>query len=45
MLEDTIRREPAYYLWTHNRWKRTREEFERRFDVVNGKVVPKQDKQ
>ena len=45
MLETTIRREPAYYLWTHNRWKRTREEFERRFDVVNGKVVPKQDKE
>lgn len=45
MLETTIRREPAYYLWTHNRWKRTREEFERRFDVVNGKVMPKQDKE
>lgn len=45
MLETTIRREPAYYLWTHNRWKRTRDEFERRFDVVNGKVVPKQDKE
>jgi len=41
MLEDTIRREPGYYLWTHNRWKRTKEEFNRRFDVVNGKVIPK----
>lgn len=39
MLEETIRREPAYYLWTHNRWKRTHEEFDRRFRVVNGKVV------
>lgn len=39
MLEETIRREPAYYLWSHNRWKRTKEEFDRRFQVVNGKVV------
>lgn len=30
MLEQTIRRNPAYYLWSHNRWKRTREEYERR---------------
>ena len=28
MLEDTIRREPAYYLWTHNRWKRTHAEYD-----------------
>ena len=41
MLEDTIRREPAYYLWSHNRWKRTKEEFDRRFEVKGGKVVPK----
>lgn len=41
MLEQTIRREPAYYLWSHNRWKRTHEEFNRRFEIVNGKVVPK----
>ena len=27
MLEDTICKEPAYYLWTHNRWKRTHEEY------------------
>ncbi len=39
MLEQTIRREPAYYLWSHNRWKRTHEEFDRRFEIVNGKVV------
>lgn len=25
MLEETIKNEPAYYLWTHNRWKRKRE--------------------
>jgi len=31
MLEDNIRREPTYYLWTHNRWKRTHEEYNRRF--------------
>lgn len=43
MLEDTIRRDPRYYLWTHNRWKRTREEFDRRFEVVNGKVIPKKE--
>ncbi|MDD6553268.1 MAG: lysophospholipid acyltransferase family protein [Prevotellaceae bacterium] len=40
-LEATIRREPAYYLWTHNRWKRTKEEFDRRFTIVHGKVVEK----
>lgn len=43
MLEETIRREPAYYLWTHNRWKRTHEEFDRRFVVVNGKVIPREE--
>lgn len=43
MLEETIRREPAYYLWTHNRWKRTHEEFNRRFEIVNEKVVPKKE--
>lgn len=41
LLEQTIQREPAYYLWTHNHWKRTRAEFERRFQVVNGKVIEK----
>ena len=30
MLEQSIRREPQFYLWTHNRWKRTREEYEMR---------------
>ena len=42
MLEDTIRRAPQYYLWTHNRWKRTKEEFLRRYDVVNGKTIRKE---
>lgn len=43
MLEETIRREPSFYLWSHNRWKRTREEFNEKYEVVNGKVVPKGD--
>lgn len=29
-LEKTIRRHPEYYLWSHNRFKRTREEYNRR---------------
>ena len=41
MLEKTINRQPEYYLWTHNHWKRTHEEFDRRFMVVNGKVYGK----
>ena len=42
MLEATIRQNPPYYLWTHNRWKRTREEFDKRYEVVKGKVVPRE---
>lgn len=41
MLEASIRRDPVPYLWTHNRWKRTLEEFRERFEVVGGKVVPR----
>ena len=26
LLEQTIRRQPEYYLWTHNRWKRQRKD-------------------
>lgn len=29
-LEKTIQKEPQYWLWTHNRWKRTREKWEQR---------------
>lgn len=29
-----IQREPAYWLWSHNRWKRTKEEWERRQSQV-----------
>ena len=42
MLEASIRRQPELWLWSHNRWKRTREEFNERFQVVNGKVVPRE---
>ena len=41
LLEETIRKEPDYYLWSHDRWKRTHEEFNDRYDIVNGKVIPK----
>lgn len=40
-LEATIRRQPAFWLWSHKRWKRTRPEFNEKFEVINGKVVPK----
>ena len=39
LLEESIRREPSCYLWSHDRWRRTHEEFDRRFQVVNGKVI------
>lgn len=42
MLEKTIEACPSYYLWSHDRWKRTHEEFNRRFQVVNGKVTERQ---
>ena len=38
MLEESIRRDPACYLWSHNRWKRTREEFNLRYDPATGRV-------
>lgn len=41
LLENTIRQQPEYYLWSHNRWKRTHEEFNRLFTVVNGRVIRK----
>ena len=40
-LEETIRREPTFYLWTHNRWKRTKEEFDRLYYIENGRVIRK----
>lgn len=41
MLEESIRRQPAFYLWTHNRWKRTKEEFDEKYNLVNGRTIPK----
>lgn len=41
LLEETIRKEPDYYLWSHDRWKRTHEEFDRKYHIVKGKVIPK----
>ena len=38
MLEERINREPECYLWTHNRWKRTHEEYNIRFDPATGRV-------
>ena len=32
-LEQTIRKDPQYWLWTHNRWKRTHEEYLRRMQA------------
>lgn len=40
LLEENIRKNPVIYLWTHDRWKRTREEFDRRFIEKNGHVIP-----
>ena len=38
MLETSIRRAPQYWLWTHNRWKRSHEEFNIRYDEQTGRV-------
>ncbi len=43
MLEETIRRDARYYLWSHNRWRRTHEEFDRMYKVENGHVVKRQE--
>lgn len=36
MLEQSVRRDPSCYLWTHNRWKRTHEEYDSR--VARGEI-------
>lgn len=41
MLEKSIHRAPEFWLWSHNRWKRTRKEFNERFEVIDGKVIAK----
>lgn len=40
-LEKTIQSGPEFWLWSHKRWKRTREKFKSQFNIVNGKVVHK----
>lgn len=37
-LEKTIQRQPQYWLWTHNRWKRTREQWLKIIDPVTHKM-------
>lgn len=39
LLERTIRRDPTCYLWTHNRWKRDREKFDKEYKIENGRTV------
>ncbi len=41
-LEESIHRAPEFWLWSHNRWSRTRKEFNERFEVVDGKVIAKE---
>ena len=41
MLEQSIQRAPEFWLWSHKRWARTREEFNERFQVIDGKVIAK----
>lgn len=38
MLEQTINRAPSYWLWSHNRWKRTKEQWLRIIDQETGKM-------
>ena len=37
-LEKTIQRQPPYWLWTHNRWKRTREQWLKVVDPLTHKM-------
>ncbi len=37
LLEATIRRAPQYWLWSHNRWKRTHEEYNRLMGSIRTK--------
>lgn len=38
LLEQSINRQPELWLWTHNRWKRTIEQYESMKDPVTGKL-------
>lgn len=39
MLEQTIIKAPSLWLWSHNRWKRTKEEWLKMYDPASGKVI------
>ena len=41
LLEQTIEKHPEYYLWSHNRWKRTHEEFDKEYIIENGRTIPR----
>lgn len=38
MLDESIQKSPAYWLWTHNRWKRSKAEWDKMYDNETGKV-------
>lgn len=38
MLEESIRRAPEFWLWSHNRWKRSHEEYNIRYDEKTDRV-------
>ncbi|MBQ9230541.1 MAG: lysophospholipid acyltransferase family protein [Prevotella sp.] len=44
MLEESIQRAPEFWLWSHNRWSRTHEEFNKQYEVIDGKVIAKSQK-
>ena len=43
MLENTIKRDPRLYLWTHDRWKRNHEHFDKYYVMENGHVIKRKD--
>jgi len=43
MLEESVRRSPEFYLWSHDRWRLTREEFELEYRMERGHAVKRQD--
>ena len=42
-LERAVSEHPETYLWSHDRWKRTHEEFNHRFHVEHGRVIKNQE--
>ena len=43
MLENTIKRDPRLYLWTHDRWMRNHEHFDKYYVMENGHVIKRKD--